>query len=145
MNKKPLLPLLALALASLSAPAFATHPNEVCHIKLDVAALAKSAGAAPDSVRIRFVFNGGMSNMTDMDAPKPEIVAKPAQGPWIYAADVHSNLYYRSLASVKVESILYKQEDGTPVWSVKTDRTAADAQSEEAKKDAPITCEQYAD
>ena len=145
MNKKLLLPLLALTLAAVAAPAFATHPNEVCHIKLDVAALAKSAGASPDSVRISFVFNGGISNMTDMNAPKPEIVTKPAEGPWIYATDVHSNLYYRSLAAVKVESILYKQEDGTPVWSVKTERPSEDAKSADAKKNAPITCEQYAD
>ena len=141
MNKLSLLPLLALGLAALSVPAFATHPNEVCHIKLDMAALAKSAGADASSVRVRFVFRGGISNMTDMDAPKPEIVARPADGPWIYSADIHSNLYYRALAAVRVESILYKTEDGTPVWTVSTERPATDEQ----KKDAPIRCENYAD
>ncbi|MFI5346251.1 MAG: hypothetical protein ACHQ51_07745 [Elusimicrobiota bacterium] len=141
MKKITLLPLLVIGLASLAAPAFATHPNEVCHIKLDMAALAKSAGADASSVRVRFIFRGGISNMTDMDAPKPEIVARPAEGPWIYSSDVHSNLYYRSLAAVRVESILYKQVDGTPEWTVTTDRPETD----DLKKDTPIRCEQYAD
>ncbi|MDE2143402.1 MAG: hypothetical protein KGJ84_13425 [Elusimicrobia bacterium] len=83
MNKN-LLPLVALALAALSAPAFATHPNEVCHVHLDIAAIAPKAGVSPSSVRVRYVFH---TNMTDMNPPKPEIVTRPARGPWIYKAD----------------------------------------------------------
>lgn len=140
MNKNRFLPLLALLLASVSAPAFATHPNEVCHVKLDVAALAKTAGGAdPSSVRIRFVFRSG--SLTDLNPPAPEIVARPSNGSWIYTADIHSNLYYRSLAAVRVESVLYKTTDGTPQWSVATERPAGDDQ----KADAAIRCENYAD
>ncbi|MBI3563806.1 MAG: hypothetical protein HY079_01260 [Elusimicrobia bacterium] len=133
--------LLAAGLAALAAPAFATHPNEVCRIKIDVAALAKAAGADPSSVRVRFVFAGGISNLTDMTPPAPVVVSKPAEGPWIYATELHSNLYYRRLAAVKVESILYKTTDGTPEWTAAVDRPAQDTDA----KDAPIRCEQYAD
>lgn len=139
MTKNALL--LAAGLAALAAPAFATHPNEVCRIKVDVAALAKSAGADPSSVRVRFVFRGGVSNLTDMTPPAPLVVSKPAEGPWVYETDLHSNLYYRSLAAVRIESVLYKVEDGAPQWSVTVERPATD----DAKKDAPIGCEQYAD
>ncbi len=141
MKKTNLLPLLAVGLASLAAPAFATHPNEVCHIAIDVAAAAKSAGADPKAVRVRYVFRGGIANMTDMTAPPAENVSRPAEGPWVFKTDLHSNLYYRSLAAVKIESLLYKTTDGTPEWSVTIERPSDEA----AKKDAPIVCEQYAD
>jgi hypothetical protein len=138
--KKPAL-LLAVLLASVAAPAFATHPNEVCHIAIDVAAAAKSAGADPSSVRIRYVFRGGISNMTDMTPPAPETSAKPSEGPWVFKTDLHSNLYFRSLAAVKIESLRFSPEDGKPEWSVTVERASDDA----AKKDSPIVCEQYAD
>ena len=140
MNKIRLAAVVA-ALGILSAPAFATHPNEVCHIALDVAALSKSAGVDAATAKIVFVFRGGISNMTDMDAPKPEVSARPADGPWAYKTDLHSNLYYRSLAAILVQSTTYKTEDGTPTWSVRVERPA-DA---DAKKGSSIVCEQYAD
>jgi hypothetical protein len=138
--KKPSL-LLAVALAALAAPAFATHPNEVCHVAVDVAAAAKAAGAAPSSVRVRYVFRGGLSNMTDMTPPAPETSSRPAEGAWIYKTDLHSNLYFRSLAAVTIESLRYNPEDGKPEWSVTIERAAEDA----VKKGSPIVCEQYAD
>ena len=138
--KKPSLAL-AVLLAAAAAPAFATHPNEVCHIAIDVAAAAKSAGAAPSSVRVRYVFRGGISNMTDMTPPLSETSARPAEGAWIYKTDLHSDLYLRSLAAVKIESLRYNPDDGKPEWSVTVERPADD----DAKKDSPIVCEQYAD
>lgn len=141
MKTSNLLPLLAAALASLAAPAFATHPNEVCHLAIDVAAAAKSAGVDAASVRVRYVFSGGSSNMTDMTAPPPVVASRPAEGPWIYKADVHSSLYERSLTAVKIEALRYKPEDGKPEWSVTVER----ASDEAAKKGAPIVCEIYAD
>lgn len=138
--KKPSL-LLAVLLAAAAAPAFATHPNEVCHIAIDVAAAAKSAGAAPSSVRIRYVFNGGVSNMTDMTPPPAETSARPPEGLWVFKTDLQSNLYLRSLAAVKIESLHYNPEDGKPEWSVTVERPSDEA----AKKDSPIVCEQYAD
>lgn len=133
--------LLAVLVAAAASPAFATHPNEVCHIAIDVSAAAKSVGADPSSVRIRYVFNGGISNMTDMTPPAPETSARPSDGPWIYKTDLHSNLYYRSLAAVKIESLRYSPENGKPEWSVTVERASDDA----AKKGSPIVCEQYAD
>lgn len=141
MKKSNLLSALVLALTAYAAPAFATHPNEACKIKLDLAAIAKSAGADASSVRVRFIFNGGIANLTDMNPPAPEVVSRPAQGPWIYETEIHSNLYYRTLAAVRVESLLYKPEDGTSVWSVVTQRPAGDKN----EKDAAISCVQYAD
>jgi hypothetical protein len=138
MNK---FPLLILALTTLAAPAFATHPNEVCHLAIDVAAAAKSAGVDAASVRVRYVFSGGTSNMTDMSAPAPVNISRPAEGPWIYKADVHSSLYERSLTAVKIEALRYKPEDGKPEWSVTIQRPSDEA----AKKDSPIVCEIYAD
>jgi hypothetical protein len=139
MNKTTLRPFLALALASLCAPAFATHPNEVCHVSIDLAAAAKSAGAeSAQTVKVRFVFH---NVLTDMNPPQSVLVSRPAQGPWIYKTDVYSSLYDRSLSAVKVESPVYKTEDGTPAWSVATERTSADT----AEKGAPIKCEVFAD
>ncbi|HXT00299.1 MAG TPA: hypothetical protein VN915_06465 [Elusimicrobiota bacterium] len=139
MKKSSLL--LAVLLGAAAAPAFATHPNEVCRIAIDVAAAAKSVGADPSSVRVRYVFNGGVSNMTDMTPPPSETSARPAEGPWIFKTDLHSNLYFRSLAAVKIESLRYNPDDGKPEWSVTVDRAPEDA----AQKGAPIVCEQYAD
>lgn len=139
MNKNALL--LAAGLAVLAGPAFATHPNEACTVRIDVAALAKTAGSDPSSVRVRFVFGGGISNLTDMTAPPAEVVSKPAQGAWVYATEIHSNLYYRTLRAVKVESLLYKTTDGTPEWSVSVER----GEDAKAGKDSPIRCVQYAD
>jgi hypothetical protein len=101
----------------------------------------KSAGADATSARVRFVFSGGIANMTDMNPPKSEIVTRPAEGPWIYATEIHSNLYYRRLSAVIVEAVFYNTEDGTPSWSVRTERPATD----DAKKDAAIVCVNYAD
>jgi hypothetical protein len=78
--------------------------------------------------------------MTDMNPPQAEVVARPAQGAWTYTTDVHSNLYYRTLKAVRIQSMLYKPEDGKPEWSIQVDRPATDDQ----KKDAPISCVQYA-
>jgi hypothetical protein len=102
--------LLAAVLASFAAPAFATHPNELCAINIDVAALAKSAGADPSTVRISFVFNGGIAGMTDMNPRQPEVVSRPAHGPWVYTTEVRSSL--TTGRSPRVDSS-FQTEDGT--------------------------------
>jgi hypothetical protein len=134
MNKSTPL-VLALALCVLSGPAFATHPNEVCHIQVDVSAVMKAAGVT-GPVKVLFAFR---TNMTDMNPPKPQPAAPPAEGPWIYKADVHSSLYERSLTSMKIQSALDKP-DGSPQWSVTIERPAAVDET----TPAAIRCEIYA-
>jgi hypothetical protein len=135
MNKTTPLSL-ALALGVLSSPAFATHPNEVCHIRVDVSAAMKAAGAAAGPVKVLYAFR---TNMTDMNPPAPQLAAPPAEGPWIYEADVHSSLYQRSLTSVKIQSALYKP-DGNPEWSIIIERPVANDET----KPAVIRCVIYA-
>lgn len=136
MKKLTTLPLLALAL--LAAPAFATHPNEVCHVTLDLEALTKAAGATVGPAKVRFVFR---TTLTDLNPPKTETVERPEKGPWIYKTDVHSSLYERRLAAVVIESTRYQMETGEPVWGTKVERPSEDT----LKADAPIRCEVYAD
>ena len=89
-------------------------------------------------MKVRFIFH---TVLMDMNPLQSVLVARPAQGPWIYKMNVYSSLYERRLSAVKVESPVYKIEDGTPVWSVATERPSTDI----AVKDAPIQCEIFAD
>lgn len=128
---------LALGLTSLSAPAFATHPNEACRISIDLGSITRALGSDAARVRVRLEFH---TNLTDMNPPAAEMVSRPAEGPWVYTREVHSSLYERRLSAVVIESALYKPEDGKPVWSIKVERPQDDQ-----KKDSPIRCEVYAD
>lgn len=129
---------LAVSLAGLAAPAFATHPVEACKVSVDLDTLTKGIGSDAARVRVRLVFR---ANMTDLNPPAAEMVSRPADGPWVYVKEVRSSLYERSLSAVVVESEKYSPDDGKPVWSIKVDRPEGEA----AAKDAPIKCETYAD
>jgi hypothetical protein len=134
-------PLIALSLAVLAGPAFATHPNEVCHISVDTAALAKSKGAEPGPVKVLYVFR---TYMTDPSPAQPQVASKAGEDDGMYKAEIYSCPYYRTLASVTFESVAAKP-DGTPVWSATFERPETEPRTDAEKKAAPISCETYAD
>jgi len=141
MNKITL-PLLAVGLAVLAAPAFATHPYEECNVRVNVDAAIQKAGAAKSPVKIHFFFS---RNMSDMNPQEPEKIAPPAEGPWIYRAKVYSSLYERKLVGVRVESAKYDADTGKPVWTSDLITPVASDAPEAQKKDAAILCENGAD
>jgi hypothetical protein len=141
MNKNTL-PLIALGLAVLAAPALATHPFEDCRVRVDVAAAIKKAGAETGPVKIRMVFS---RNMSDMNPQEPATVAPPADGPWIYKTEVYSSLYERKLIGLRVESAKYDADTGKPLWTTALIEAVSSDASDETTKDAPIVCQNGAD
>jgi hypothetical protein len=139
--KKTSLPLLTLAFAWLAAPAFATHPQELCKINVDTAALAKSKGAEPGPVSVRYIFS---VFMTDMYPSEPKVTPAPADNPSLYRAEVFSCPYYRTLSSVRIESVA-KKADGTPAWSATFERPQNDAAPAKDGATPPVSCETWAD
>ena len=139
MNSK-FFALLAAAVSVLAAPAFATHPEEDCQVRFDVAAALKAAGQDAQPVKVVFVFSG---NMPEMDPQEPERISPPASGPWIYRKEVYSNLEERRLQEIKIQSAKYNQDTGKPLWTYTVGPAALS--DDAAAKSAAAVCSQFAD
>ncbi len=131
--------LLAVAV-SLAAPAFATHPEEDCQVRFDVAAALKAAGQDAQPVKVVFVFSG---NVPDVDPQEPERISPPASGPWIYRKEIYSNLEERQLQEIKIQSAKYDQDTGKPLWTYTVGSAALS--DDPAAKSAAAVCSQFAD
>lgn len=141
------LPLCIVFLAAVVAPAFATHPVDECNITLDLGAIvnaiesaspvaASAAQGLPIRVKVRYLF---ATNMTDMYPLEPQILEKPAEGPWIFSDRVRTDPEARTLTEVRVESPRYNPETGNPLWTYSYRRQSS------VMKDNVFDCSQFAD